>query len=103
EIISGDDFTTHNQFHGGDLGIRAWFNWDSLALCLLAKGAVGPLRREVNIGGGQVTTVPGAADVAFPAGVYALTSNGGLHTSGEWTVMPEFGAHLYWQATGNVR
>src|SRR5439155_1934030 len=45
-IVTIDDFGTHNQFHGGEAGLRARVSWEDLSLGLLAKLAVGNLRRE---------------------------------------------------------
>jgi hypothetical protein len=36
-------------------------------------------------------------------GLYALASNIGSHHTHDWTVLPELGANLAWQATPNVR
>jgi hypothetical protein len=54
---------------------------------------------SVNINGSQVTTVPGSAPVTQTGGLYALASNIGTHTDDEWTIVPEVGLQLRWQAT----
>jgi Putative beta barrel porin-7 (BBP7) len=102
EIVSNDVFSTHNVFHGGDLGFRTQFNWDRFSLDVLTKVAVGRVFRETNIGGDQVTTVPGLAPITQSGGVFALATNSGTFGSRDWKVMPEFTATLTWQIRPNV-
>lgn len=85
------------------LGLRAEFDWDQLTLGLLAKAAVGGIRREVRIAGGQAVSAPGAATTVTGAGLLALSSNSGVHHSSDWEIMPEFGANLGWQVNSHVR
>jgi hypothetical protein len=102
EIVSNDLFSTHNVFHGGDLGFRTHFIWDRLTLDVLTKVAVGRVFRETNIGGDQVTTAPGLAPVTQTGGVFALATNSGTFGSRDWKVMPEFTATLSWQIRPNL-
>src|SRR5262249_49174461 len=102
EIVSNDVFSTHNVFHGGDLGFRTQFIWDRFALDVLTKVAVGRVFRETNIGGDQVTTAPGLAPVTQSGGVFALATNSGTFGSRDWKVMPEFTATLTWQIRPHV-
>jgi hypothetical protein len=103
QIFTVDDFGAHNQFHGADLGLRAELSWEQLTLGLLAKAAVGDLRREVRIAGGQSVTAPGAATTTSTAGLFALSSNSGVHHSSDFEIMPEFGVNLGWQINSHVR
>lgn len=102
-IQTRDSFTTQNEFHGIDFGLRTEFAFQDFTLGLSASIAVGELSRDTNIGGGQVVTVPGSAPVRQNAGLYALSSNIGQYSSEDWTIMPEFGVNLGWQATRHVR
>jgi hypothetical protein len=103
QIATVDDFNTQNEFHGGEIGLRAEFFWDSLSLDLLGKVAVGNLNRHVNINGNQVVSVPGAAPITQAGGVLALSSNSGFHGSDDWTYLPVFGVNLHWQVSQNLR
>jgi hypothetical protein len=102
-LTAEDDFTAINEFHGGDFGFRSHFSWEDVTLDLLTKLAVGSVNRDVKIVGGQETTAPGQTPVARAGGLLALGSNIGNHHSHDWTLLPELGATLGWQATRNVR
>lgn len=103
QIQSIDNFSAHNEFHGGDLGVRAQVFWRTLSLDMLGKLAVGRMNRGVDISGGQSVLVPGAAAINQAGGVAALISNIGIFPTREWTVLPEIGATLGWQARSNLR
>src|SRR5262249_44560472 len=105
QIVTIDDFGTHNQFNGGDIGLRARLSWSDFTLGLLAKAAVGRLDREIRISGGQVTAGPGSAPAFGLGGVFALSSNigAGIPPRGDWTIRPECGADVGWQLNSHVR
>jgi hypothetical protein len=103
QIVAFDDFETRNEFHGLDIGLRSQATWRSLSFDALAKVALGNLHQVIDIGGGTVTTVPGAAPVFQNGGVYALPTNIGSHSSNTFAVLPEFGAALGWRVTDNVQ
>ncbi len=102
-LTSRDDFATMNIFNGLDLGFRAQFRYDAWSLELLGKVAAGSLNRTVSVLGTQQTSVPGAATVASPGGLLALSSNIGTVATHTLTTAPEFGAKLGWDVTPNVR
>jgi hypothetical protein len=102
QILTLDDFSTHNTFNGCDLGFRTQFGWESLTLDILTKLAVGYVHREVGISGNQVTMVPGAAPVPQTGGLYALQTNGGTHGSNDWGLLPELGGTLTWQISQSL-
>lgn len=103
QISTGDDFTTLNEFHGVDLGVRTQFQWQKLSVGLLGKLAVGKMRNQVNISGGQLVSVPGVAPVAQVGGVYALRSNIGIYNGSEWSLLPEMGCNVGWELSTRVR
>jgi hypothetical protein len=103
QIGTIDDFATHNEFHGGELGARVEFRWENLTLGALGKFGVGYLSREVSINGGQKISIPGTAPTLQSGGVYALSSNIGLHTQSDATVLPEIGLNVAWQINSNLR
>jgi putative beta barrel porin BBP7 len=102
QVVSNDTFSTHNEFHGLDLGFRSQFFWNNVTFDVLTKLAVGRVSRVVNVAGDQTTTVPGAAPVVQPGGVLALPSNIGTLTSADWKVMPEAGVTAAWQVRSNL-
>lgn len=103
QIQSIDNFSAKNTFNGGDFGFRARFFWRALSLDTLGKLAVGRMYRGVDISGGQQVLVPGAAAINQAGGVNALVSNIGIFPTREWTVLPEIGVTLGWQARSNLR
>jgi hypothetical protein len=102
-FASRDDFTTQNEFHGGDLGLKTHIWWESFSLDLTTKADVGSVDRLVKIGGETVTTVPGLPTKVQQGGLYALPSNIGEARSHDWTWMPELGANFGWQVNHNLR
>jgi hypothetical protein len=103
QIVTDDDFGARNEFHGGDFGFRTEFTWGSLAVNVLGKLAVGNLYHKVTITGSQVVTAPGAATTTSTAGLLALQSNTGPHGSNDFSLLPEFGINLSWQARPYLR
>jgi hypothetical protein len=103
KIVGQDTIETKNEFNGGDFGFRTQFVWGDLTLGVLTKLAVGDVTRQVNIQGSQVVSVPTTTPLVYSGHLYALPSNIGLHTDDDWTVLPEFGLNLGWQATANLR
>jgi hypothetical protein len=101
-VISNDNFNTHNEFNGLDMGFRGEFIWDRLSVDVLARMALGHIERSVNINGNQVILVPGASPVVRTRGILALDSNSGLTGTGDWKVLPEGGVNLNWQVRPNV-
>jgi hypothetical protein len=103
QFLGTDQFSATNEFHGGDFGIRTQLNWGDLSLTLLSKLAVGNVARDVVIGGGTVTNVPGLAPVFQVGNVLALPSNIGVFHGSDWTILPELGATVSWQVVPSVR
>jgi hypothetical protein len=102
-IVSTDNFGTHNIFNGVDLGLRGELWFGAFSVELLGKVAVGVLDRAVIISGSQVVSVPGVAPVTNPGGLLALASNSGAFKSHTDSAVPELGITLGWQVTPNVR
>ncbi|MFO0843948.1 MAG: BBP7 family outer membrane beta-barrel protein [Gemmataceae bacterium] len=102
-VFAGDDFSTQNEFHGVDLGIRGTFRRDNLTVEVLAKVAGGNLRRRVDISGGQQVTVPGAAPELRVGGVFALASNIGRYEFNDLAALPELGFTVRYQVTDYLR
>ena len=103
QIVASDGFTTTNEFHGFDVGVRPKFVWDVFSIDLLAKVGLGNLHQTVTISGSQVVTVPGAAPVSQVGGVYALPTNIGSYNRNELVVFPELGFGASWQITSNLQ
>ncbi len=102
-IQASEGFTTHNEFHGVDLGLRTKFEFDRFDVGFLAKVAMGNLDREVGINGGQVVTVPGSAPIVSVGNLYALGTNIGNHHQNDFAAFPEFGVTFCWKVNTNTR
>ncbi len=103
EIFIGDDFSTSNEFHGAEVGLRGLFRYERFQLELLTKLAAGNLHRRVNIYGGQRITVPGAPPEIREGGFLALSSNIGRYSFNDISTLPELGLTLRYQLTENIR
>jgi hypothetical protein len=96
-LTSADDFTTHNQFHGIDFGVRPTYTWQMLTVDAVVRVAFGKIEHDVDISGTQTTTVPGRSPVTRNAGLFAEPSNSGSFLLNDWTVVPEVGVGLSWR------
>jgi hypothetical protein len=103
QIVSEDDFNTHNTFQGGELGVRAQYDSGAFSLGVLAKLALGSLYQVETIAGSQVASVPGTTPVSQPGGLLALPSNIGKPTHSQFTVLPEFGVDAAWRFSDHLK
>ena len=103
QILSNDEFSTRNQFHGLDMGLRPQFFFNDLAIEFVGKVAFGNLHQDININGSQTTTVPGVGTTTDVGGVYALSSNIGNRSSNHWYALPEADVNLTWNIRNNVQ
>jgi hypothetical protein len=102
-IFTRDDFGTQNEFHGGEIGLRAEYCGSPWSLEVIAKVAVGNLGREVNIDGSTVVSVPGETPSVRSGGLLALSSNIGSIKSNDWVAIPEVGLSAGWEVSSQLR
>jgi hypothetical protein len=102
-IAASDSFQASNDFHAFEWGFEGELRSGRWLLGGLVKAAVGYDNRNVTINGSTTVTVPGSAPITNTGGLLALSSNIGSHNSGQWTVVPEFGGWLGFQATEHTR
>jgi hypothetical protein len=92
-VRTTDRFVTENDFNGGELGVSAQM-WDGIWTAeVLAKVALGNLRREAQITGNHTVTT-GAASVQRQGGIYAQPSNIGNRHDDTFGVLPEIGINI---------
>jgi hypothetical protein len=103
QFTTNDSFTTQNQFHGLDMGVRAEFSGERWWVSLLGKVAVGDIHRVVSIAGLTQVMVPGMPTVTSAGGLLALSSNSGTFHRDQFTAVPEAGANLGWNITSQWR
>jgi len=97
-----DQFSTHNQFYGGQLGTRLGWHNDRVALDLLGKVALGATHEVVDING--TTTVSGFGPPAtYPGGIFAQPSNIGRQSRDQFAVVPEAQAKAGYQIAHGVQ
>jgi hypothetical protein len=94
-----DSFRTNNEFHGGDLGVRARFDCNHWFLELLGQLAVGDNCETTTIGGQTVITAPGQAPVRLNGGLLALGTNSGTYVRDSFTMIPQLELNLGYQFT----
>lgn len=91
QINVHDQFSTRNQFHGGELGLQGRLRQSWWWIDGLAKLAIGGQHRTVRINGQTVNTVPGSGEATFAGGL--LTSevtNIGTYEDDRAVVIPHF-------------
>jgi hypothetical protein len=85
-----DSFAAHNRFYGGQVGVAGqWWACD----CLLIEGAfklgLGVNSEDLDIGGGQLRTLPDGTRIASAGGLLALPSNSGGFHNNKFAQVPE--------------
>jgi hypothetical protein len=116
-----DDFATHNDFYGGQLGGRAEFNFGRLSFDMLGQVALGSTHEVVDIAGfsniaftgtrpasstsfgGTVPAQSSAFQQQLPGGIFAQPSNIGLHSTNVFAVVPEFDCSVGFQITQRLK
>ncbi len=93
-LIVVDDFATHNQFYGGQVGLDATVDSGPWSLNVTGKVALGDTAQEVRINGSQlVTNLNGTTSTAV-GGLLALSSNIGTFHKNAFSVVPEVNTTL---------
>jgi hypothetical protein len=101
-VINTDQFSTKNQFYGGQVGVLVEKDWGRLTLDGLFKLAVGVTHEELSIQGSQQFP-PGTPNVdTRPGGLFALNSNIGNYSRNRFAVAPELGVTVGWYFTENL-
>jgi hypothetical protein len=97
-----DNFSTLNRFYGGQVGALASFQHGRWFVDFRGKLALGGIRRAVIIDGSTAFTTSSGTTV-LPGGLFAQPTNMGLHTSWNFSVVPEVGAQAGCQITHFLR
>jgi hypothetical protein len=124
-----DQFGTHNDFYGGQVGARGRFDWGRFSVSAGAKVALGDMHQEVDVNGntsftGTTTVTPvhtillagiplntatGAPAVVTPVngqspgGLFAQPTNFGRHQRDMFAVVPEGNFQLGYRVTDHFR
>jgi hypothetical protein len=99
-IDVADQFSTTNNFYGGQLGVRSELHFEAFELDLIGKIALGD-SHEVSVVAGR-TVANTAIPINAAAGLLALSSNSGTFVRNAFAVVPEVGANLGYKITERV-
>ncbi len=100
-----DNFSTSNEFVGGEVGFLWEWEYRRWSLELLSKLAIGNNQQKVVIHGLTTPTPPGTIvpDPSEAGGLLALRSNIGSYSQDELSVMPELGLTVGFALTQRLR
>lgn len=102
-LIVTDRFGTRNIFNGGEVGVQADYTWNRLSLEVAGRLAIGSTYRRLSIGGSTQVLAPGFAAIVNDGGLYALSSNSGVHASTVFSLVPQAEATVGYQLTPRLR
>jgi Putative beta barrel porin-7 (BBP7) len=89
EISESESFIAHNNFFGGQVGIRARTFIEGMVLTGEVGLALGATNEEINIQGSQVRTTPTGAIIVSPGALLALPGNIGRSSQEKFAQVPE--------------
>lgn len=99
-----DNFSTRNQFYGGQVGVDWQLRLHRFLLDLSAKVAVGPNSQRIGITGEtSLINRPTGVTVTGEQGFFAQPTNRGDYSSTTTSVLPEFGAKLSFDLNDHVK
>jgi hypothetical protein len=94
-IEVNDEFTTLNQFYGGQVGLNAQTQWGKCYFSVLGKIALGVMHERVDVNGFSILRQTGAlAPSVVRGGLYANSTNIGRYDNDEFCVLPEVNANI---------
>ncbi len=88
-FLLGDRFDTHNQFYGGQVGIRGEGSSGRLFATLAARLALGDTHQTSDVNGVTFNSSAAPGSPPLVGGLLALPSNSGHFTRDRFTVVPE--------------
>jgi hypothetical protein len=94
-ILTFDNFQTHSQFLGGEIGAISKFWMESIVFDVQTKLAIGTTFEDLNISGGQSRTNVFGRTTVSNAGLLALPSNIGHHSKEKFAVLAEVSANVH--------
>ncbi|MGY8767359.1 MAG: BBP7 family outer membrane beta-barrel protein [Pirellulales bacterium] len=93
-----DMFNTHNEFHGGHVGIMGELQDGPITWRLLSKIALGQMHQEASIAGSYFED----SNPLDNEGIYARDSNSGNYSQNRFAFIPEFNIDMIYALTGNL-
>jgi Putative beta barrel porin-7 (BBP7) len=102
-ILVNDQFTTRDQFWGGQLGVRGERSWGRFFTNVRASIALGDTHQTLDIRGAQIIVRPGQPPQFFTGGLLAVSTNIGRFTRDEFSVVPEVALNVGYSITPRWR
>jgi hypothetical protein len=102
-ITRFDNFGTHNQFYGPQVGFDSVFCWRKVDFNFLTKIAIGDMHQVAHIDGFSTFTPAGIVGTTAPGGLLALPSNIGTHTRERFVWMPEVMLTLGYRFSDSIK
>ncbi|HEY2411977.1 MAG TPA: BBP7 family outer membrane beta-barrel protein [Pirellulaceae bacterium] len=97
-ISTTDRFTTHNQFHGGQIGLRARMARGQWSLNTLGVVGLGNMNEQVIINGSNTVTSFGVPSTTA-GGIFTQPTNIGTHTQNRFAAIPQLISNLNYHVT----
>lgn len=91
-----DRFSTRNQFHGGEIGLRGRWARGQWSLNVLGQVALGNMNQQVTIAGTTTVTTPGGGSAVNPGGLLAAPSNIGTYQRDKFAYIPQLIANVHY-------
>ncbi|MCI0377161.1 MAG: BBP7 family outer membrane beta-barrel protein [Gemmataceae bacterium] len=99
-----DRFGTHNQFYGGQIGLKASRRFGRATLDVVGKLAVGMNHETVAVAGSTALGGPGNPNPGvFPGGIFAEPTNIGVDREDKFAFIPEVQIRLGIDVTPFIR
>jgi hypothetical protein len=99
-----DNFTTYNEFLGGQVGIAYRHRWDRFLIDVITKFAVGNNFQTARISGfTSVLDDTTGEKTRAPQGLYAQPTNVGTYKQDQISIVPEFGVNIGFFLTENFK
>lgn len=102
QIDVTDRFSTRNQFHGGEFGLRARMARGQWSLNMLGLVGLGNMNQQVTIAGITTTTPNGGASNTDNGGLFTQPSNIGVYERNRFAWIPQFTGNLNYHVNPNV-
>jgi hypothetical protein len=104
DIVSVRDlFVTHDDFFGGQIGVRGEYRWNRWIINAAAKVGLGSTEQDVALSGHTVLTLPDGSNRTVLGGLFTQPSNLGHHEREQVSVISEVGLHVGYAVTENLK
>jgi hypothetical protein len=102
-VVGIDSFRTHNDFYGGQLGVKGEWEMGRAFVNVAGKVALGDSHEQVNVVGLSTVTPPGGPTRVAAGGLLALPTNIGTVRRDAFAVVPEGAINVGYRITDHVR